>query len=89
MSLSCNEASYVGMMNVRTYDINYCIVVKQVFVIRQGNNLFGTLDFNTVTQFINYRNSICKPCAFVPTCCAILYNGCYVTFNGKKIGYGV
>lgn len=78
VSLDCDLANYVGIMNVRAYDANDCIVVKRVFVIRQGNTLFGTHEFKSIQDFLTYRDLVCFTCL-------ILFNGCYVTFNGDKI----
>jgi len=88
MTFTCGKLTYVGMANVRQYDANDCIVVRRLFTFLYNTNLFGTPSFSDVQDFTIYVNANCVPCSEEENCCAILFNGCYVRYNGKKIGYG-
>lgn len=87
ISFNCNKVLPLGVMEVRYFDANYCIKVVRVFMIQQGTNLYGTQLFFTSDGFKQYFNTHCQ-CCLVTTCCDVLYNGCYVTINGKRITIG-
>lgn len=74
----CNIAIPIGLQVVRQFDGNECIKARKVFLIEYDGQLFGTLQFKTLEDFLNYRNSNCRPVQS----CKILFNGCYVMFNG-------
>lgn len=67
---------------VRAYDQNECIVARKVYLVSYGGHLYGTFDFTTMAEFVDYRN---RNCIKKPLCCDLVYNDCYVTFNGKII----
>lgn len=83
MYFDCDKVVYVGMYISRTYDINDCIVARMAFGFLYGNDLWQTFDFKNLEQFITFRDSYC-----LDACCSVLVNGCYILFNGQKIGYG-
>ena len=84
--LRCNLVIPIKRDIVRQFDGNECIVARKVFLVMYQGQLLGSTDFCSMDEFLNYRNASCFP---KPPCCGILYNGCYLTFNGQKIGYGV
>lgn len=67
---------------VRDYDKDFCIVARKVYLVSYGGHVYGTLDFTTMQQFVDYRN---VSCGLQQGCCFITFNGCYITFNGQKI----
>jgi len=67
---------------VKAYDKDECIVARKVYLVSYGGHLYGTFDFTTLEEFVEYRNSSCIP---VEECCYLTYAGCYITFNGERI----
>lgn len=62
---------------VKAYDKNECIVARKVYLVSYGGHLYGTFDFTTLEEFVEYRDSNCV--------CRLMYGGCVITFNGKSI----
>ncbi len=86
MSFRCDGLDAVGLMNVRQFDINDCIVVKKVFAFNYAMGVYGSLSFNSIETFLAYKNSQCACCS-ESSCCYVTYQGCIVTYNGKQIAY--
>lgn len=88
----CNLAMPIGLQVVRQFDGNECIKARKVFLIEYDGQLFGTLQFKTLEDFLNYRNNNCRP---IPDCrityngCYIMYNNCFVTIKKNKIVNGL
>lgn len=86
MYFDCDLIEYVGMYNARTYDANDCIIVRRAFGFLYGNDLWQTFDFKNLAEFIAFRDNYCGE--GIGNCCTVMYNNCYVTYNGKKVVYG-
>lgn len=65
---------------VKDYDKDECIVARKVYLVSYGGHTYGSFDFTTLEEFVEYRNSSC-----MEECCYVTIGGCYVTFNGIKI----
>lgn len=83
----CSSVVELGLQVIRQYDSNECIVSKKVFLLGYGGHRFGTTVFMTPSDYLNYVNSNCVSAE--DDCCYVTYQGCYLTFNGKKIVYGM
>lgn len=68
---------------VKEYDKDECIVARKVYLVSYGGHLYGTFDFTTMEEFIEYRNRNC----IEKECCYITFGGCYLTFNEVKITF--
>lgn len=84
MSFLCSQLTAVGLLNVRDYDENDCIVVKRVFGLDYNGSLFGTEAFQNMQEWYAFRSSACVPCS-KKKCCVVTYNGCLVTYKGVPI----
>ena len=84
MSFVCSQLSPVGILNVRDYDANDCIIVKKVFGLDYNGSLYGTEDFETMQNWYKFRSSNCVPCN-KKKCCVVIYNECLVTYKGVPI----
>jgi len=62
---------------VKAYDKSECIVARKVYLVSYVGHLYGTFDFTTLEEFVEYRDSKCV--------CRLSYNGCIITFNGRPI----
>lgn len=84
MTFPCELITPVGELVIRDYDssVNF-IIAKRVFLIRFGNNVFGTTTFKTLSGFLQYQGANCGKCAC--TSCPALINGCYVLINGCTV----
>lgn len=69
---------------VRAYDKNECIVARKVYLVSFGGHLYGTEDFTNMPDFVAYVKANCV----VRSCCFAIYNGCFITINGKKVTIG-
>lgn len=83
----CDQIVPLGVQIVRDFDDDLCIVAKRVYVIRYGQDLFGSSSFNSLTGFLQYMKALCNCC---PTAinCDVLFNGCALLFNGCEIQLG-
>jgi hypothetical protein len=80
MSFRCDGLYQVGVMNVREYDINDCIVVKKVFAFNYSMGVYGTTSFSDVSEFLAYKNTQCACCN--DDQCGVQINNCFFTING-------
>lgn len=81
----CSQVFPEGESIIRDYDDNYCIVAQKVFLVKYGNNIFGTTQFETMTEFLAYKDSYCGACC-VKTC-PIIIDECVLTYNGCELIY--
>lgn len=84
MTFTCGTVEAVGVEIIRAYTINDCIESVRVFLIRQGNNIFGSKSFKTKAEFLQYLNTSCACCQEAVRC-YLLINGCYMRINGFSI----
>jgi hypothetical protein len=79
INFDCGSVVGVGMDRqiLRGYDANWCIVAKKVYLIRQGQNVYGT-DFQNKNDFQQFINSNCYSAYF-------LIDGCIMTLNGCEV----
>lgn len=80
MQLRCDLVVPLYQSIVRQFDGNECIVARKVYLIYYEGQVFGTREFATMDEFVNYRNANCI-IAESPGC-NITYSGCQVTFDG-------
>lgn len=74
-----------GEAIVRDYDANFCIVNKRVFLIRYGNDVFGTTEYTTKAAFSQFMNNqCCGECVHPHT---LIYNDCILSYNGCDLKY--
>lgn len=81
----CDLVTPLGVQEIREYDKKECISVRKAFVFMHYGRRFGSYEFSTLQQFLDYRNDSC----ISDNCCAITVFGCSITFGGKAITYGV
>ena len=85
----CSQVIPQGESIIRDYDTNDCIVAKKVFLVKYGQNIFGTTQFESMVEFLLYKESYCASCCI--SCvikvgnCVLLYNGCSLTYNKNII----
>lgn len=86
--LKCNQVTPIGMQTVRDFDIDYCIVAQDVYLVLYSGDTFGTTAFNTFDEFENYMASQCKCCeilcTFTINCCTATINGCSLVFLSER-----
>lgn len=83
-NLPCNQVHPVGFQVMRTYDQSMCVVAKNVYLLRVGENVLGTTQFKTKEQFLQYKAGQCACCSDQEDC-YIQVDGCYATINGCRI----
>jgi len=79
LSLPCYSVTPIGNSVVRGYTINDDIVATNVFLVKVGEDIFGTRQFNSFLNFVTYKDAICAPCSGF---CSLLINNCVATING-------
>lgn len=62
---------------VKAYDKSECIVARKVYLVSYGGHLYGTFDFSSMEDFVNYWDSNCR--------CCITFGDCVLTFDDKVI----
>lgn len=88
MSFRCDGLAGVGIMNVRQWDINDCIVVKKVFAFNYSMGVYGSTLFSDMQEFLDYKYNACiccndNQCGVQIDGCFFTINGCFVTINGN------
>ncbi len=85
----CSQVFPEGESIIRDYDDNYCIVAQKVFLVKYGNNIFGTTQFDSMTEFLAYKDSYCasccQGCVIVVDGCVLIYNDCDLSYNNSII----
>jgi hypothetical protein len=84
ITFDCARVIGIGMSKVRTFDIRYCIVVRDIFLFRQGDNVFGSELFKSMDEFKQYMATACACCVYD---CTLVYNGCALSYNGCFLTY--
>lgn len=75
----------IGVQVVRDYNmLTDCIRAIRVYTIGYANDIFGTTQFKTTQEFLNYRSQSCSCCP-QPNHCYLKINNCLVTINGCTI----
>ena len=85
-TLDCECVIPIGVDIVRDFDESLCIVAKRVFLIRYNQDVFGTCQFKSLEEFIQYKNLACSCCQDTVEC-VLLINGCNATINGCNLLY--
>ena len=90
--LECDLVKPLGLQIIRQYSKTQCIVAKKVFQIYYAGQVFGSTQFTSVMQFVQYLNSVCvtfcTPAYFTINNCLFEINGCDVTiYNPCPDGY--
>lgn len=80
----CDQVIPLGEQVVRQYNSSECIVSRKAYLFSYLGVRFGSFDFQTLDDFINYRNT---NCTIVPKsdCCILTHGGCVLTFKGVPI----
>lgn len=79
----CDQVTPLGIQIVRDFDEDLCIIAKRVYVIRYGQDLFGSSKLNNLSDFLQLQSAGCGVCAC--TVCPALINGCFVLMNGCTV----
>lgn len=74
----CSQVQPAGEAVIRDYDENFCIVAKKVFLIVYNQNVFGTTQFTTDSEFWQYQRAACACCGGE---CSVNYNNCNLEYN--------
>lgn len=75
--VSCDSVRPMGVMQIRAWDVNDCIVVRTVFGVMYGKNLLGTTQFYNLQDYDNYIASQCGCCeGSIIGCDSLLVDGC-------------
>lgn len=82
MQLRCDLVVPLYQSIVRQFDGNECIVARKVYLIYYEGQVFGTRQFATMDQFVNYRNA---NCGLENRGCNMTYFGCGITYNGCTV----
>lgn len=90
--LRCEWAKPLGVDIIRQYNKTECIVAKKVFLIYYAGQVFGSVQFTGVIQFIQYMNNSCRVFCTPPILqingCLLQRYGCNVTiFTNCPGGY--
>lgn len=82
--LDCSLVKPLGLQIVRQYSKTQCIVAKKVFQIYYAGQVFGSIQFVSVMQFVSYLDSVCvsvcAPAFVTINNCNLQRNGCNVTY---------
>lgn len=76
----CDEVFAIGVGVVSDIDINFCKVNKAVFLIRCGDDIFGTIQFKNWAEWNDYLRLNC-----VDTSVILRIDGCDALVNGCNI----
>jgi hypothetical protein len=86
--MKCNQVTPIGMATVREFDIEYCIVATDVYLVLYNSDVYGTRQFSTFDEFQVYMGGKCKNCAvicrFVIDCCPVTIDGCDVIIQASQ-----
>lgn len=77
----CSQLVPEGPAIVRYFNEDQCSVGMKVFYLRYGQELFGSTQFRTTTDFWNYWGALCNG----PQPIQLLLNGCNMIINGKNV----
>lgn len=80
--LRCVRVKPLGVDIVRQYNKTQCIVAKKVFLIYYEGQVFGSTQFSSVVQFVQYVNNSCRSFC-VPAYLTI--DNCYLDLNGCHV----
>lgn len=72
--------NYVGVSNFKAYDANDCIIVRKVFAFLYNSVLYGSTEFKSISEFVEFINTECVQCVTID--CGVRINGCLFTING-------
>ena len=86
--LKCNQVTPIGMQTVRDFDIDYCIVAQDVYLVLYAGDTFGTTAFSTFDEFQDFMASQCKCCEILCTfsiaCCSLTIAGCTLVIEAGQ-----
>lgn len=83
---NCDLVTPLGVQEIREYDKKECIKVRKAYMFMHEGRRFGSFDFTTLQQFLDYRNINCVDDG--DNCCRITFNGCILTYGGNPVTYG-
>lgn len=84
ITFDCDKIRAVGMSKVRTFDARYCIVVRDIFLFRQGDKVFGSELFKSMDEFEQYMSVACACCIYE---CVLTYKGCSLSYEDCYLTY--
>lgn len=92
--LECDLVKPLGLQIIRQYTKTECIKAKKVFQIYYNGQVFGSTQFTSVMQFVNYLNSVCvqfcTPALLMVNNCNLEVDGCNLTiYQPCPDGYGL
>lgn len=88
--MKCEQVSPVGRQTVRDFDIDYCIVATDVYLVLYNGDTYGTHQFKTFDEFQSYIGGKCKCCDLVCNltigfdCCLATINGCTLFIQASQ-----
>ncbi len=83
--VDCDQVIPLGVQVIRQANSSECFVARNAYMFSFQGVLYGSFSFNTLQEFIDYRNTNCIP----RECCTILVHGCILTYKGKPVKYGL
>lgn len=86
--MKCGKVTPIGLQTVREFDIEYCIVATDVYLVLYNGDTYGTQQFETFDEFEDYMAGECTCCAslctFTINCCEVTIDGCSLIFETTK-----
>jgi hypothetical protein len=86
--MKCSQVTPIGMQTIRDFDIEYCIVATDVYLVLYKGDTYGSSQFKNFDDFQVYMAGQCKCCSILCTftinCCNATINGCAMTFETSK-----
>ncbi len=81
----CDQVVPLGLQVIRQANSSECFVARSAYMFSFQGVLYGSFSFNTLQEFIDYRNTNCT----ILECCTVLVNGCMLSYNGKLVKYAL
>lgn len=82
--VDCDQVVPLGVQVIRQANSSECFVARNAYMFSFQGILYGTFSFNTLQEFVNYRNDNCVSTTG-DDCCILTFNGCALTFKGVVI----
>lgn len=83
-NINCESVTPVGKQVVRNYNGNECIEAVSVFLVWSRGQLLGSLEFNSLDDFLTYRNASCQNVCTLPL---LTVNGCLAQIDGCNVQF--
>ena len=80
VTIPCDGVEIMGVRTVSAFNSKEEVERKVLFLLRYNQKVYGTEDYKTLDAYLQYRDSMCKPC--IDSECGVMLNGCFLTLNG-------